>query len=487
MHASHNADATPTRTPGAAPRLDRRSFLAASAACALAAPSTIASAPRAPRPRDTRRASPPRARNIILMVSDGMSIGTLTLADMVRRKRDGRPSTWVDLWSHPGVVRAQMSTHALDSLVTDSAAAGSAWGCGRKVNNGWINMSPDGTEHEPVFLTAKARGMKAGVVTTTRVTHATPASCVANIPDRDLEHDIAQQLLERETDVILGGGRAYFDTGALRTDPNVVYLPDRAELLGHDPRRLGDRRLVGLFADQHLPFEIDRTHDVPTLAEMSRSALDTLRAMGGEGFILQIEGGRVDHAAHANDAAALINDQLAFDDAIGTVLDWTSDRDDTLVIVTTDHGNANPGLTLYKEPGNQGFDRLTRAKHSFDWVNDRLRAEDARKDVERMLQLLEQASGVELADDQRGIVRRAFIGETVNPFLPQNKITSVLGAVLANHTGVSFVSPNHTADLVELLAFGPGAQAITPHIDNTDLHAVMLSALGVQHAGNAAP
>jgi alkaline phosphatase len=109
------------------------------------------------------------------------------------------------------------------------------------------------------------------------------------------------------------------------------------------------QKVLGLFYDSHLPYTIDHIHSdalkrtVPTLAEMTRKALEIL-GDAPNGFLLQVEGGRVDHAAHANDAASIMWDQLAFDDAVEVVYEFVAKRDDTLMIVTSDHGNANPGL-----------------------------------------------------------------------------------------------------------------------------------------------
>src|SRR4029434_4694557 len=111
-----------------------------------------------------------------------------------------------------------------------------------------------------------------------------------------------------------------------------------------------DARVLGLFWSDHLPYTIDRNREpamqsrVPTLAEMTSSALQNL-SHSPDGFLLQVEGGRVDHAAHDNDAASMLHDQLAFDDAIGVALEFAKEHGDTLVIITTDHGTGNPGLS----------------------------------------------------------------------------------------------------------------------------------------------
>ncbi len=344
--------------------MDRREFLGAGAAAAagLALARTGRAEPIAARTAPGGA----RARNVIFLVSDGMSTGTLTLADMASRTRLGRPSHWVSLWQRGGVKRAMAFTASADSAVTDSAAGGSAWGCGRHINNEVLNILPDGQEVTPILLHAAAQGKATGVVTTTRVTHATPASFYSNCPHRDREKQIAAQLVERTVDIALGGGSRYFAPGALTGGGGRVVARSRDELLGVRDLPTGTR-LLGLFADEHLPFELDRPANVPTLAEMTGAALRLLDSRPG-GFLLQVEGGRVDHAAHHNDAPSLIAEQLAFDETIRVALDFVEGRDDTLVVITTDHGNANPGLTFYGPGGATRFARLAGAKHSFEWI-----------------------------------------------------------------------------------------------------------------------
>lgn len=474
-------------------RFGRRDLLRASAgaAAALALPSALRAQPHAPPPATPSPAARPggagRAKNIIFMVSDGMSIGTLTLADVYTRRKHNRPSHWVNLWSRPGVRRALARTHALDSLVTDSAAGGSAWGCGVHIHNGRINVKPDGSQLLPIQMHARQIGKAAGVVATARITHATPASFYANAPRRDMEAMIGTQLLERGVDVALGGGAKFFPKSETDKHPDVQIVRNAAELRAAKPHG----RLVGLFHDSHIPFVLDRDGTVPGLVEMTRVALARLETKP-EGFILQIEGARIDHAAHNNDAASLLREQVEFDDAIGAVLDWAwggwgvGGRDDTLIVVTTDHGNANPGMTLYGEAGARGLDRIEQATKSFDWLSDQVGAIKAPKEwVAKMVESVKATRGIELSADEQRLLEKSIQSQRASPFKTANKWWSVLGGILADDLAVAFVSPNHTSDYVEVTAIGPGAEALDNLggcIDNIDLHAVMVGALALPEA-----
>ncbi|MFN9970860.1 MAG: alkaline phosphatase, partial [Phycisphaerae bacterium] len=198
----------------------RRDFLGLSGAAGLATAALFA--PTFARAVSERTDAPirdtpaRRATNVIFMVSDGMSFGTLTLAEIVRRTRDNRGTHWPALWQRDGSRRCVMRTASANSLVTDSAAATAAWGTRGHINNDAVNFTPDRLTPVPILVQAKQNGKATGLVTTTRVTHATPAGFVANCPSRALEDEIAKQIAERNVDVVLGGGLKHFPA-ALRS------------------------------------------------------------------------------------------------------------------------------------------------------------------------------------------------------------------------------------------------------------------------------
>jgi alkaline phosphatase len=461
------------------PTLDRRGFLGLGVAGALAA--GAGAGVGAPAIAREGRAKRGVATNIIMLVSDGMSFGTLQLADAHLHRTTGRHSNWRTLWERGDVRRSIMQTYSADGFVTDSAAAGTAWGSGEHVNNGAVNVTPDGRKLTPILLRARATGKGTGLVTTTRMTHATPATLVANVTKRAQEDEIAKQQLARKVDVLLGGGAKHFSKELISSHTDYSHTTDARALRSGD-----DRRLLGLFNDNHLSYELDRVNDPsisePSLAELTEVALGRL-SKSANGFFLQVEGGRVDHAAHANDAASLIVDQIAFDKALAVALRFAEHRNDTLVIVTTDHGNANPGLTIYGKNGAKAFEKIGLTRYSFDWLFGRLwkiEGDDARKKAAP--DLIEEATGITLTKDELAIFGEALDGVDVDPFGPANGPLLVLGSLLANHHGVAFLSPNHTADFVELTSFGPGSELIAPVIDNIELNTVMIDALDLAPA-----
>lgn len=430
------------------------------------------------------------AKNIIFLVSDGMSHGTLAMADQLLRMRDGRRSHWLDMYREYPVRRGLMDTASADALVTDSAAASSSWGCGTRVPNGRINVDADGRPHEPILQIAKRNGLKTGLVTTATVTHATPAGFAANGPRRDDEQAFAKQYLERGYDVILGGGMGQFAPEARRDDLDLpAAFAKEGYKLAHDRDSLlalenEDQKLLGLYHHSHLPYEIDRLNDsslmksVPSLTEMSIAALQALSA-SGDGFILQIEAARVDHAAHINDISGLLYDQLAFDDAVKAALQFYEQNPDTLVIVTTDHGNANPGLNSGGGMGEENLGRLLHFKGSCSSLRP-LFHRNSHEGIDGIRESIRAVTGFGISKHEAQLIVDFRGGNWSAPYSQMGQWGGVLGQILANYTNIGWTGNSHTSDFVELAAVGSGSERITPLMLNTDMFGVMCKALDLK-------
>jgi alkaline phosphatase len=320
----------------------------------LLASTTLVGAPFISRGADSQAGRPgQKPERIIHMVADGMSMGTLTMADAFSWRLRGRGLTCMNLMNHPAAGLGLMNMRSLNSLVTDSSAASSSWGSGSRIINGAVNQLPDGRELIPLYSLFRQKGWKRGLVTTAEITHATPAGFAANVDERDTGSMIAVQYLEREVDVLLGGGKKFFEKGQRKDkrDLRADYAQAGYQVMETSSALAGasmDQRWLGIFDNSHLPFSIDHKHDpklwsrVPTLARMTQSALGWLRRYPR--FILQVEGARVDQACHNFDVAASLHEMLAFDEALDLVLEYQKAEPTTLVVVTTDHGTGNPSL-----------------------------------------------------------------------------------------------------------------------------------------------
>ena len=297
---------------------------------------------------------------------------------------------------------------------------------------------------------------------------------MATLPARKLQPEIAQQYLERGVDVILGGGWVHFDNNLKATYEKFGYkiVQNRNDLLA-----IKDRQpLLGLFSEKYIPFEIDRINTpelktfTPTLNEMSQVALSQL-SQGSEGFFLMIEGGRIDHAGHANDPAAIILEQMAFDETIATVLNFIDKNPDTLLIITTDHGTG--GMQI-NGVGNDNFD--TMVPSYFDTNKCFLRLGDFKMSLEQMVVESENLKTVSAFRDL--VVRTTHLNFKTADLNSLSDVES-LRKMLPSYTAAGWTSGNHTAEMVEFCAYGPGASLFTPYLRNDQVHAHILRAAGI--------
>ena len=375
-----------------------------------------------------------------------------------------------------------MDTASANSLVTDSAAASSSWGGGVRVNNGSLNVGPDGTEYKPILQKFKSAGKSVGCVTSVPITHATPAGFCINNNKRGDQSEIALQYLPLKFDVMLGGGAEYFSANTRKDKADVfaryknegyTVLRDRNGLLNLKEDSSGP--VLGVFYEDGIPYELDRIQDpklmaaVPSLAEMTCSAIRRLKG-NPKGFVLQVEGGKVDWAAHANDAAALLYDQIAFDEAVKVALEFAGKDTETLVIVTTDHGNANPGLFSGSNT-NSNFDKLQHFKHTNEWV---LKSVDRSFTPSRLVELIESAQGIAISTEEAKFLLSQFSQKEDGLYNPAKLPYKDFALIQAKYTNISFASMDHSADYVELAMFGPGSELLKPVVKNTDLHNFML-------------
>ena len=319
------------------------------------------------------------ARNVILFIGDGMGVSTVTAARIFDGQSLGMTGEEHELVFETIPHVALVKTYNTNQQVPDSAGTATAIMSGIKTRAGVINIGPESHRRDcqealdhalkPLGVSAKERGKSVGIVTTTRLTHATPASVFANTPERDWEsdrylapadlamgcRDIADQLTRFDVggglDVALGGGRDEFLGAArgghrraeeedlieewLRGASNRVHVSSRKELERVQP---GDQ-VLGLFSPSHMTYVAERLPDTPepTLAEMTATAIDLLAQAEG-GFFLMVEGGRIDHGHHDGKPGYALLETQAFARAIEAALAMIDLRE-TLVLVTADHSH----------------------------------------------------------------------------------------------------------------------------------------------------
>lgn len=357
------------------------------------------------------------AKNVILFIGDGMGVSTLTAARIFEGQQKGTSGEQNRLSFEEFPYSALSKTYSVNQQTPDSAPTMSAIVTGIKTDEGVLSVDQNvvhgdyrtvaGNEAKTILEYAEESGRSTGVVSTARITHATPGACYAHTPDRDWESDkylrdlnkeayaadfpdIARQLIEFKygdgVDVALGGGRSkflssgendpeYTDLTGERLDgrdltrewvskrAKSAYVWNSRQFKDIDPKKT--THLLGLFEPSHMQFEYDRAKDKggePSLAEMTSKAIDVL-SQNKKGFFLMVEGGRIDHAHHFGNAYRALSDTVAFSDAVRAAAKKV-DLKDTLIIVTADHSHTfviqgypargNNILGLIREVGNDG-------------------------------------------------------------------------------------------------------------------------------------
>ena len=435
------------------------------------------------------RPAPPRAaasarpattpRNVIYFVTDGFGPASVTFARDYVWKTTGRAALAFDA-DLVGTVR----TWATDSRVTDSAAGGTALATGHKTYNGAIAVDTTGRALATVLEGAKAKGMATGVVVTSRITHATPACFTAHVGSRAMEDEIALQQVRLAPDVFVGGGRRHFlppdAAGGRRRDGKHLLDTLRAKGFTVATTRAEydaatRRPFAALLADDHLAYEIDRDSTrEPSLAEMTAKALRLLDG-APNGFFLMVEASRIDHAGHANDAPAHLQDILAYERAYRVAADYARRNGATLVVATSDHETG--GLTLGRNVNGTGVyawrpERLTPQRASFDVLLPALAAA-YRTDTTGagVFSVLTQRYGLaDLTPAERDEVKRALRTQPGR-----------LGPFLAELTGrrsvIGWTTGGHTAVDVNLYALGPGAERFRGNMPNDRVGVLVAEAL----------
>jgi alkaline phosphatase len=443
------------------------------------------------------------AKNIIFFLGDGMGPSTVTAARIYKYGEAG--SLTMDTLERT----ARIKTYSNDAQTTDSAPSMAAYMTGVKMNNEVISMSADTVATNPgkdangnlgvnncaatgngsaavsILELAKGKGKAVGAITTTELTHATPATTFSHICNRNAQYHIAAQVapggvgynaaLGDGVDVLMGGGRNHFtpfdavtnktgraDGRNLLTEmaaKGYVVASTKAEMNA----AAAGKKFIGLYSSKsHLEYELDRSATPPlgegamqpSLAEMTVKAMDLLSA-NTNGYFLMVEGGRIDHALHATNAKRALADTIAFDDAIKAALDKAKLTDptlaNTLIVITADHDHTL-AFNGYGKKGNPILD-----------INRGYKDNQPSKDA-----------------DGNTYTTLVFGN---GPNRPNTRVSLDSATVLADNylqeTGVRLASETHGGGDVKLFATGSGAKGFKGTLDNTKVFSLLKSAFGL--------
>lgn len=289
-----------------------------------------------------------QAKNVILLIGDGMGLTQISAGLYANNNK-----LYLEQFQQIGLHKS----YASDNLITDSAAGATAFACGQKTYNGAIAVDPDTNRLPTVLEEAEARGMATGLVATSTIVHATPASFIAHVKSRRMYEEIAAQFLDTEIDYFVGGGKKYFDRRET-DDRNII---EELELKGYQMSNYFLEDLEAITPDPNKNFGYLTSDSDPIKVTQGRNYLLNASKKGisflqqkspDKGFFMMIEGSQIDWGGHANDSEYIITEMIEFDKVIGQVLDFAKADGETLVIVTADHETGGYSINPGSEMGN---------------------------------------------------------------------------------------------------------------------------------------
>jgi alkaline phosphatase len=431
--------------------------------------------------------APPSAtpKYIFIFLADGGGLAQLELTRQYSQHVHNAGLVITDKIMKEGTV-GLMTTHAANSLSTDSAAAATALACGCKAKIGMLGICEDGSQPKSALELAKANGMRIGLITNAAVYDATPAAFSTHLSGRSKYSEIIDQYLRLEPDILMGGGRNVFlpavKTGSRRWDlkdmiglfeqKGYTYVSKKAELLA-----AGGPKILGLFSMEEMSFEIDRDQSVePSIYDMTAAAIRSLREHNSRGFAVLIESENIDSAAHWTDVASLVRDFREFDRAVGLAYEfYRAHPAETLILIVSDHDTGGLGLI-------QGLKDLRSTRDS----NRAVATPVDLKKIESIPISLKRASeilgpnptaasidhlmetyfkGFSLAPDfkEQMIKRQPFSRSIFS-----DPIKNGLGMMVANNTQAYWLTTAHTHQPVFVAALGTGADKFGGYQDNAE-------------------
>jgi alkaline phosphatase len=440
-------------------------------------------------------ATPPAAapKNIIILYADGTAATQFEVARYASRHLRNEPFAVTDVVLKTGAV-GLVTTHPHEAFATDSATTATTMSTGVKTTIGAIGVGPDGQSLRTVMEAAKARGKRIGLVTTASVHDASPAAFSVHAKNRGDVQAIVDQYFALEPDVLMGGGAKHFrpeSAGGTRKDARDMIAAFRAKgyQVARTPAELQAAtgpRLLGLFDDEDMAFEVDRDpRTQPSMADMAAAAIRILSQGSPNGFVLFLENENPDTAGHRNDIASVIRDLWVFDRAVQHALEFHRRApNDTLLVVTGDHETGGLSVTYAQKDMSTTSSRnrfYAAAAHldmikgitiSHERAAERLGKTPTSEAVDALLR--EHFPGFHLDADLREAILKQQMLERNYTYPTQN----ALGRMVARQTGFYWGTSGHTTEPVIVGAMGPGADAFRGYLDNTDFGKILHRLLG---------
>ena len=440
--------------------------------------------------------NPATPKYVFVFLSDGAGMAHLEIARQYSRQIHNQEFAIVDKIANRGVIGI-MTTHASDSLSTDSAAAATAMANGCKAKIGGLGICADGTDPTSAMEIAQQRGMKLAVVTNAPVYDASPAAFLCHVPNRRDYAAILSRYLDLEPAVVLGGGKDQFlpkRAGGRRSDETdliaifqnhgYAHVSNRQEL---EIARPG--KVLGIFSQRDMSFELDRDKFTePSLADMTRATIRLMQDQAPKGFFAFIESENTDSASHLSDVASLIHDYREFDHAVAVAYEFYRKYPrETLILVVSDH-----------ETGGLGFTQALRDLSSTKGDNqvaangaDLKKIQSIKISLRRAAEILGRNPNPEAVDK---LMRDYFPGFTLAPeykeaiikgqplsrTLFSDPVAQALGAMIANNVQAYWQTSTHTNKPVMVAALGAGSEQFKGYYDNAEFGQKLKSVIAVK-------
>lgn len=415
---------------------------------------------------------------IFLFIGDGMATPQRMVADEFARHA-GHGNLVINQMPYHGTTR----TSSNSSIVTDSAASGTAIACGEKTYNGAIGVANDKKRHlTSVAVVAKQKGKKVGILTTVTINHATPASFYAHRVNRSLYYEIGLDLVASGFDFFAGGGVAMADnkkSKEYKGDINDLARKAGYKVINKEKDFLALKPGCGkVLINAKIPYTIDTPKDaVFTLANMTAKAIEVLD--NPNGFFMMVEGGKIDYAGHANDAATNLREVLAFDDAVKVAVDFAKKHpDETLIVVTGDHetggmtmGFAATGYAMYMERlANQKCSAGMLGKIIKDAKKKKLAEQKQDLTYEDICQILTKYYGFIFDNKSKDPMKlTAAEQKQIKSAIDKNKLPDTARKIMAAKAGIGWSTGAHTALPVLTTAYGKFGEKFVGFYENTEI------------------
>ena len=413
---------------------------------------------------------------IILFIGDGMSYPQRMIAEEYSVKMGTGKLAMNHLPFH-----ATTRTSSANSIVTDSAASGTAIACGAKTNNGMIGVDPAGKKLQSVAEHARDKQWKVGIISTMVINHATPASFFGHRRSRHQYYDLGVDLIASGFDFFAGGGirqvqgkgkkaPAGPDLYEIARKKGYKTLKDKGAFMALKP---GCGKVIYSAASGYMAADIDTPPEGTTLTDMTVKALELLK--NPKGFFLMVEGGAIDSYGHGNAPRGNIGETLALDKAVKAALEFQKKHpEDTLIVVTADHetggmtmGAAGTGYAMY--PERLAGQKITAAK--FGSIVKNARKENPKFSFEDAQKLLTGYFGLKFTGNVKEdpmVVNKAQLQLLADGF-KQNKLHYAARTVMSQKAGIGWTTSSHTALPVLTTATGIQAKQFTGFIENTEI------------------